>query len=104
MADREELATRVEALERENAELRERNDELETKLHAKLEESLSIQARPPRPHYAPGVMMAAGALIGVAGAFASNVLAMLAGLVMLSSGVIWGRQQATGEEPANPEP
>ncbi len=103
MIDHAELAARLEALERENAELRERNEELETKLHRKLEESLAIQATPPRAHHVPVVMMVTGSLIGVAGAFASNVLAMLAGLVMVSSAVIWGRQ-AVDDAPATPEP
>lgn len=95
---------RITTLERENAELRERNEELEAKLYAKIEAHEALQQQlAQRPAVAaagrvPGLVMMAGGLVGVAGAFAANVLAMLGGLVMLSAGVWWGRQEASRPE------
>ena len=93
---------RIAELERENAELRERNDELEAKLYAKIEAHDALQQQLQQRPLAnagrvPGLVMMAGGLVGVAGAFAANLLAMLGGLVMLSAGVWLGRQDARPE-------
>src|SRR3954466_3093836 len=70
---------RIAELERENAELREQID-AQTALATKTPE-VPVAASLPPAGKMPAIAMVAGGLVGVAGVFAMNVLAMLAGIL-----------------------